>query len=75
MAIAGPPSHTQSRVYLHPKWDSAAKEESEQGSTAFQTAEEFIPASSQIAVKETISELTSQPVPDIESNVKFHKTA
>lgn len=75
MAIAGPPSHTQSRVYLHPKWDSAAKEESEQGSTTFQIVKEFTPGSSQISVKGTISELTSQPALDIESNVKFHKTA
>lgn len=75
MAIAGPPSHTQSRVYLHPKWHSAAAEENEQGSTTSQTAEELIPASSQTEVKETISELTHQPAADIGSNVKFHKTA
>ncbi|XP_066190229.1 regulator of G-protein signaling 22 [Sylvia atricapilla] len=67
VAIAGPPSHTQSRVYLHPKWDSASKEENEQGSTTFQTAEEFMPASSQISVKEAVSELTSQSAPDIET--------
>lgn len=73
MAIAESPSHTQLRVYLDPKWDSAAKEENEQRSTTFQTPEEFIPASAQIAMKEPISELTHQPAADIESNVKFHK--
>ncbi|NXD92604.1 RGS22 protein, partial [Chaetorhynchus papuensis] len=75
VAIAESPSHTQLRVYLDPKLGSAAKGENEQGSTTFQTPEEFIPASTQIATKEPISELTHQPAPDIESNVKFHKTA
>lgn len=74
MAIAAPPSHTRSRVYLDPKWHSAAKKENEQGSTTSQTAEEFLPASSQIAMKEPISELTHQPAADIEGNVKFCKT-
>ncbi|XP_053852109.1 regulator of G-protein signaling 22 isoform X1 [Vidua macroura] len=67
VAIAEVPSHTHSRVYLDPKWHSAAKEEDEQGSTTFQTAEEFTPASSQISVKEPISELTLQPAADIET--------
>ncbi|XP_068040040.1 regulator of G-protein signaling 22 isoform X2 [Anomalospiza imberbis] len=67
MAVAEAPSHTHSRVYLDPKWHSAAKEEDEQGSTTFQTAEEFTPASSQISVKEPISELTLQPAADIGS--------
>lgn len=70
MAIAQHRSHTKSRVYLHPKWDSAAKEENEQGSTTFQTPEEFLSASSQSAMKEPISEFTHQPAADIESNVK-----
>ncbi|NXE94241.1 RGS22 protein, partial [Menura novaehollandiae] len=73
VAIAEPPSHTQFRVYLDPKWDNAAKEENEQESTAFQTPEEFIPAPTQIVMKEPISELTHQSAADIESNVKFHK--
>ncbi|NXY56105.1 RGS22 protein, partial [Callaeas wilsoni] len=69
VAIAEPPSHTQLRVYLDPKWDTAAKEENEQRSTTFQTPEEFIPASTQIAVKEPISDLTHQPAAGLESNV------
>ncbi|NXU40779.1 RGS22 protein, partial [Drymodes brunneopygia] len=68
VAVAQHRSHTKSRVYLHPKWDSAAKEENEQGSTTFQTPEEFLSASSQSAMKEPISELTHQPAADIESN-------
>lgn len=75
MAIAEALSHTRSRVYLDPKWHSAEEEEDEQGSTTFQTMEEFTPISSQIAMKEPISELTVQSAADIESNVKFHKTA
>ncbi|KAF4798072.1 regulator of G-protein signaling 22 [Turdus rufiventris] len=67
VAIAAPPSHTRSRVYLAPKWHSAAKKENEQGSTTSQTAEEFLPASSRIAMKEPISELTHQPAADIEA--------
>ncbi|XP_019144582.1 regulator of G-protein signaling 22 [Corvus cornix cornix] len=67
VAIAEPASHTQLRVYLNPKWDSAAKEENEQGSTTFQAPEKFIPASAQIAMKEPISELTHQPAADIET--------
>ncbi|NXM24850.1 RGS22 protein, partial [Oxyruncus cristatus] len=68
VAIAEPPSH---RVYLDPKWDSAAKEENEQESTTFQKPEEFMPASTQIAVKEPIAELTHQPAADIDA----HSTA
>ncbi|XP_023776493.1 regulator of G-protein signaling 22 isoform X4 [Cyanistes caeruleus] len=67
VAIVESSSHTQSRIYLNPKWHSAAKEENEQGSTTFLTAEEFIPASSQIAMKEPTSELTHQPAADIET--------
>ncbi|KAM7071564.1 regulator of G-protein signaling 22 [Acridotheres tristis] len=67
VAIAAPPSHTRSRVYLDPKWHSAARKENEQGSTTFQTAEEFLPASSQIAVREPISELTHKAAADIEA--------
>ncbi|XP_056340568.1 regulator of G-protein signaling 22 isoform X2 [Oenanthe melanoleuca] len=67
VVIAAPPSYTQSRVYLDPKWLSAVKKENEQRSTTFQTAEEFIPGSSQVAMKESISELTQQPAADIEA--------
>ncbi|XP_009321401.1 PREDICTED: regulator of G-protein signaling 22 [Pygoscelis adeliae] len=67
VAIAEPPSHTQLRVYLDPKWDSAAKEENGQESATFQTPEEFIPAYTQFVMKEPISELTRQPAADIES--------
>ncbi|XP_009583976.1 PREDICTED: regulator of G-protein signaling 22, partial [Fulmarus glacialis] len=66
VAIAEPSSHTQLRVYLDPKWDSAAKEENGQGSTTFQTPE-FIPAYTQFVMKEPISELTRQPAADIEA--------
>ncbi|XP_063246279.1 regulator of G-protein signaling 22 isoform X2 [Prinia subflava] len=65
VAIADPPSYTQSQVYLYPKRHSAAKEENEQGSTTFQTVEEFTPASPQIAVEEAISEPIHQPAADI----------
>ncbi|NWU08816.1 RGS22 protein, partial [Cephalopterus ornatus] len=61
VAIAEPPSHRQLRVYLDPKWDSAAKEENEQESTTFQKPEEFMPAYTQIVMNEPISELTQQP--------------
>ncbi|XP_009467686.1 PREDICTED: regulator of G-protein signaling 22 [Nipponia nippon] len=67
VAIAEPPSHTQLRVYLDPKWDSAAKEENGQESATFQTPEELIPAYSQFVMKEPISELTCQTAADIES--------
>ncbi|XP_071277604.1 regulator of G-protein signaling 22 isoform X3 [Agelaius tricolor] len=67
VAIAEALSHTRSRVYLDPKWHSAAEEEDEQGSTTFQTMEEFTPISSQIAMKEPISELTLQSAADIET--------
>ncbi|NXL66237.1 RGS22 protein, partial [Chordeiles acutipennis] len=73
VAIAEPPSHTQLRVYLDPKCNSAAKEENGQESTTFQTLEEFIPAYTQFVRKEPISELTHQPAADIESDVNFHK--
>ncbi|XP_027758907.1 regulator of G-protein signaling 22 [Empidonax traillii] len=61
VAIAEPPSHRQLRVYLDPKWDSAAKEEKEQERTTSQKPEEFMPAYTQ---KEPISELTHQPAGD-----------
>ncbi|XP_064248958.1 regulator of G-protein signaling 22 isoform X3 [Passer domesticus] len=67
VAIAEAPSHTRSRVYLDPKWHSAAEEEDERGSTAFQTEDEFTQTSSQIAMKEPISELTLQSTADIET--------
>ncbi|XP_051466258.1 regulator of G-protein signaling 22 [Apus apus] len=73
VAIAEPPSHTQLRVYLDPKWDSAEKEENEQGSATFRTPEEFVPASTQLVTKEPISELTHQPAADIESDVDLQK--
>ncbi|KAK1212797.1 RGS22 protein, partial [Pygoscelis papua] len=73
VAIVEPPSHTQLRVYLDPKWDSAAKEENGQEGATFQTPEEFIPAYTQFVMKEPISELTRQPAADIESDVDFHK--
>ncbi|XP_056186433.1 regulator of G-protein signaling 22 [Falco biarmicus] len=73
VAIAEPPSHTQLRVYLDPKWDNATKEENEQESKTFQTPEEFIPAYTQFVAKESISELTHQPAADIEGDVDFHK--
>ncbi|NWS53856.1 RGS22 protein, partial [Chunga burmeisteri] len=73
VAIAEPPSHTQLRVYLDPKWDSAAKEENGHESTTFQTPEEFIPAYTQFLMKEPVSELTHQPAAHIESDVDFHK--
>ncbi|XP_069710526.1 regulator of G-protein signaling 22 [Phaenicophaeus curvirostris] len=73
VAITEPPSLTQLRVYLDPKWESATKEEKEQESTTFQTQEEFTPAYAQPVMKEPISEPTHQPPADIESNVDFHK--
>lgn len=44
MAIAEPHSHTHLRVYLDPKWDSAAKEENGRESATSQTLKEFQPA-------------------------------
>ncbi|KAM6281023.1 regulator of G-protein signaling 22 [Porphyrio hochstetteri] len=73
VAIAEPPSHTQLRVYLDPKWDSAAKEENGQEKSTFQTPEEHIPVYTQFVMKEPISELTHWPAAEIESNVDFHK--
>ncbi|NXL51169.1 RGS22 protein, partial [Podilymbus podiceps] len=73
VAISESPSHTQLRVYLDSKWDSAAKEENGQESATFQTQEEFIPAHMQLVMKEPISELTHQPAAAIDSNVDFHK--
>ncbi|XP_063180109.1 regulator of G-protein signaling 22 [Chroicocephalus ridibundus] len=67
VATAEPPSHTQLRVYLGLKWDSAAQEENGQESATFQTAQEFIPAYTQFVMKESISELTHQPAADLES--------
>ncbi|NXT01074.1 RGS22 protein, partial [Jacana jacana] len=73
VAIAEPPSHTQLRVYLDPKWDSAAKEENRKESTTFQTPQEFIPHYTQFVTKEPISELTRQPRADTENDADFHK--
>ncbi|GAB0181922.1 regulator of G-protein signaling 22 [Grus japonensis] len=44
VAIAEPHSHTHLRVYLDPKWDSAAKEENGRESATSQTLKEFQPA-------------------------------
>ncbi|NXX20908.1 RGS22 protein, partial [Podargus strigoides] len=73
VTIAEPPSHTQLRVHLDPKWDSAAKEENGQKSTTFQTPEEFVPAHTPFVMKEPISEPTHQPAADTESDMDFHK--
>ncbi|NWS69036.1 RGS22 protein, partial [Crotophaga sulcirostris] len=73
VAVAESPSHTQLRVYLDPKLESAAKEGNEQGNTTFQKLEELPPAYAQFVMKEPISELTHQPPADIEANVDFHK--
>ncbi|XP_030336280.1 regulator of G-protein signaling 22 isoform X3 [Strigops habroptila] len=72
VAIAEPPAHTPLRVYVAPKWDSAAKEENEQESVTVQTPE-FIPDYTQFVMKEPVSELTHPPTADIHSNVDFHK--
>ncbi|XP_071594150.1 LOW QUALITY PROTEIN: regulator of G-protein signaling 22 [Heliangelus exortis] len=71
VVVPEPPSHTQLRVYLDPKRDSASKEENEQGSATFHSVEEFIPADT--ITEEPISEQTSQPAADIESDVDLHK--
>ncbi|KAM9235893.1 regulator of G-protein signaling 22 [Leptosomus discolor] len=73
VAVVELPSHTQLRIYLDPKWGSAAKEETRQESTTFQISEEFIPAYAQFVMREPVSELTCQPAADIESDVDFHK--
>lgn len=73
VAIADLPSHTQLRVYLDPKWDSAANKESGQESTTFRMLEEFVTAFTQLVMKEAISEVTHQPAADIESDMDFHK--
>lgn len=73
VAIAELPSHTQLRVYLDPKWDSAANKENGQKSTTFQRLEEFVTAFTQFVMKEAISELTHQPAADIKSDMDFHK--
>jgi len=73
VAIAEPSSHTLLRVYLDPKWESAAKEENGQESATFQIPEEFIPTYTQFVMKEPISQLTHQPAADTESDVDFHK--
>ncbi|XP_071410183.1 regulator of G-protein signaling 22 [Pithys albifrons albifrons] len=65
VAIAESPSHRQLRVYVDPKWDSAAKGENEQESATCQTPEEFIPAYTQIVMKESISGKTHQQATDI----------
>ncbi|NXX77774.1 RGS22 protein, partial [Urocolius indicus] len=73
VAIVESPSHTQLRVYLEPKWDSAAKEENEQGSTTFQTLEESVPAYTQLVMKKPVSELTHQLAANKEIDVDFCK--
>ncbi|XP_065525221.1 regulator of G-protein signaling 22 [Lathamus discolor] len=67
VATAKPPAHNQLRVYVDPKWDSAAKEKNEQAPG------EFIPDYTQLVMKEPASELIHQPAADIHSNVDFHK--
>ncbi|NWQ75069.1 RGS22 protein, partial [Columbina picui] len=73
VSIAEPPSHTQLRVYLDPKWDSALQEENEQESATFQTPEEFIPTYTPFVIKEPISELIRQAATDTKSDVDFQK--
>lgn len=73
MSIAEPPSHTQLRVYLDPKWDSAVQEENEQESATFQTPEEFIPTYTPFVIKEPISELIHQAAADTKSDMDFQK--
>uniref|UniRef100_A0A8C5X002 Regulator of G protein signaling 22 n=1 Tax=Malurus cyaneus samueli TaxID=2593467 RepID=A0A8C5X002_9PASS len=69
VAIAEPSSPMQLRVYVDPKWDSIAAGENEEESTAFQTPEEFVPASSQTT-------MFHQPGAVIETNNEFaHGTA
>ncbi|NXG03467.1 RGS22 protein, partial [Sakesphorus luctuosus] len=65
VVIAESPSHRQLRVYVDPKWDSAAKGENEQESATCQTPEEFIPAYTKIVMKEPVSEQTHQQAADI----------
>uniref|UniRef100_A0A8B9QMM5 Regulator of G protein signaling 22 n=1 Tax=Apteryx owenii TaxID=8824 RepID=A0A8B9QMM5_APTOW len=73
VAIAEHPSHTQLRVYLDQKWESAGKGENGQESGTFQTLEEFISAYVQFILKEAISNLTGQPAAESESDVDFNK--
>ncbi|XP_061304005.1 regulator of G-protein signaling 22 isoform X3 [Pezoporus flaviventris] len=73
VAIAELPAHTQLRVYVDPKWDSAAKKKKEQESVTIQTPGEFIPDYTQLVMKEPASESTHQPTADIHNNVDFHK--
>ncbi|NWX04506.1 RGS22 protein, partial [Caloenas nicobarica] len=73
VSIAEPPSHTQLRVYLDPKWDSAVQEENEQESATFQTPEEFITTYTPFVIKEPISELIHQAAADTKSDVDFQK--
>uniref|UniRef100_A0A8C6ISG1 Uncharacterized protein n=1 Tax=Melopsittacus undulatus TaxID=13146 RepID=A0A8C6ISG1_MELUD len=73
VATAELPAHTQLRVYVEPKWDSAAKEKNEQESVTIQTPGEFIPDYTQLVMKEPASEPAHQPTADIHSNVDFHK--
>lgn len=73
MSIAETPSHTQLRVYLDPKWDSAVQEENEQESATFQTPEELIPIYTPFVIKEPISELIRQAAADTKSEVDFQK--
>ncbi|NXN42728.1 RGS22 protein, partial [Rhinoptilus africanus] len=73
VSTAEPPTHSQLRVYLDLKWDSAEKEENGQESATFQTPQEFTPAYTQFIMKERISEPTHQTAADTESDVDFHK--
>nr|XP_021136389.1 regulator of G-protein signaling 22 isoform X2 [Columba livia] len=73
VSIAETPSHTQLRVYLDPKWDSAVQEENEQESATFQTPEELIPIYTPFVIKEPISELIRQAAADTKSEVDFQK--
>ncbi|NWJ01778.1 RGS22 protein, partial [Crypturellus undulatus] len=71
VAIAASPS--QLRVYVDQNWESAGKEENEQGIGTFQTLEEFISAYVQFILMEAISNLTGKPVAKSETVVDFNK--
>ncbi|NXC49564.1 RGS22 protein, partial [Penelope pileata] len=63
----------QVKVYLHQKLESAAKEESGQEKTTLQIVEKFMPPDTQFVTNESISELTHQRPPEIESDADIHK--
>ncbi|NWU94412.1 RGS22 protein, partial [Upupa epops] len=73
VSIAEPPSHTQLRVYVHPKWGGAANEESGEESTIPQTAKEFIPTCTEFVTKEPASEWAHLSAADTDSVQNFHK--